>query len=171
MIQIFSGRRWAIAIAAVSALGTSALGACGQDIIQAPSAAESAPPIAHISAANLSRTSDYVPQCSDCNPWIPGYAPQLAEYRIGVAIDGPTTHQPGQSCQFQAVVNSSGSTPPYSYAWTGAGDSGSSEFFYPNSTGITSSYQVTLTVTDASGYHGSVARTVSVGAGYRPCPE
>lgn len=70
-----------------------------------------------------------------------------------------------------AVVNTDGATPPYSDQWTGAGESGSGEFFYPNSTGITYSYTVTLTVTDAASRQGSVSRTVYVGNQYEPCPE
>jgi hypothetical protein len=165
-----TGRRWAITLLCIGVAGSAVLAACGQDLTTVPQGSDAAQ-VARIGTAGLSRSNDFVPGCNDCNPWIPLSPPQSAEPTIGVAISGPTSHQFNQTCQFQAVVNSSGATPPYSYQWTGAGDSGSGEFFYPNSTGITYSYQVTLTVTDANGHQGVVARTVYVGSSYPPCPE
>jgi hypothetical protein len=107
--------------------------------------------------------------CNDCHTgWIIDPGSTQPASLVG-SISGPGSHRPNQTCQFQAVV--SGGTPPYTYSWTGAGQSGSEEFFYPNSAGITYSYTVSLHITDAAGQSGQVSMTVLVGTQYRYCAE
>jgi hypothetical protein len=145
--------------------------ACGSDdITRSQASPAQAKPFA-FDPARLSRNFDFIPDCNDCgSPWVPANQP-TAPASIGVEMNGPMSHQLNQTCSFQALVNSTGATPPYTYQWSGAGDTGTGEFFYPNSTGETESYTVTLTVTDAAHNQGSVSRIVYVGDQYDPCPE
>jgi len=90
---------------------------------------------------------------------------------LSVGIDGPTEQQPNQTCSFMAQVFSEDVVQPVSYTWLALGQSGSDQFFYPNSAGASNSYTISLMVEGANGRLGAADQTVSVGSQYQPCPE
>ena len=122
--------------------------------------------IRQFSASNLRANADFVPGCSDCDPWIPIAPPQAPAQTIGVAMSGATSQRPRLTCTFGAVVNPTGATPPYTYEWTDGSQDGWQQSYTHLGFGAGATYTVTLTVTDSQGRQGTVSRTVLVGSQY-----
>lgn len=84
-----------------------------------------------------------------------------------VVINGPNTVRPNVTCFFAA--NASDGTPPYTYSWTqhfGSGFSDGDNGWYATSS---TSYSVSVTVTDALGQQATASRSVSVNSNALPC--
>jgi hypothetical protein len=87
---------------------------------------------------------------------------------LQVEIFGSDRSKPFESCTFMAIVNSTDYVEPLSYSWAGPGGStGSNEQYVAPGTG--SAYNLTLTVTDATGRSGTAIMTVRASSSYPSC--
>lgn len=86
---------------------------------------------------------------------------------LTVSISGPTSVRPNVDCAFWASV--SGGNGSYSYSWSQSAGTGSAyggEYIARSS----SSYTLTVQVTDTGGASGSATKSVTVSSGAQICP-